>query len=117
MPKPMIPVLGKPLMEYIVDHLALHDIKKVMVNLSHNGYRIGQYFGDGARYGLQLGYSFEGHLADHDEVVPQPLGSAGALRKIQDFGGFFDETTLVLSLVTAMEPFHVHPNGATLCSP
>ena len=30
-------------------------------------------------------------------VVPKPLGSAGGMRKIQDFSGFFDETTLVIT--------------------
>ena len=95
MPKPMIPVLGKPVMEYIVEHLARHGVRELMVNLSHLGYRIEQYFGDGSRHGVHMGYSFEGYL-ENDQIVPSPVGSAGALRKIQDFGGFFDDTTVVL---------------------
>ncbi|MDH5535494.1 MAG: NDP-sugar synthase, partial [Betaproteobacteria bacterium] len=95
MPKPMIPVLGKPVMETIVEQLARHGIRDIMVNVSHLGYRIEQYFGDGRRLGVNIGYSFEGYL-DEDEIVPQPVGSAGALRRIQDFGGFFDTTTVVL---------------------
>ena len=95
LPKPMIPVPGRPVMEYIVEHLARHGVTDIMVNLSHLGYRIEQFFGDGRRFGVNIGYSFEGSLAN-GEIVPKPLGSAGALRKIQDFGSFFDETTLVL---------------------
>jgi mannose-1-phosphate guanylyltransferase len=45
---------------------------------------------------VQIGYSFEGYTNDQGEVVPEPLGSAGGIKKIQEFGGFFDETVVVL---------------------
>ncbi|MFO1413346.1 MAG: NDP-sugar synthase [Burkholderiales bacterium] len=95
LPKPMIPVLGKPVMEYLVEHLARQGVEEIMVNVSHMAPRIQQYFGDGRRFGLRIGYSFEGHL-ERGEIVATPLGSSGALRKIHDFGGFIDETTAVL---------------------
>jgi len=44
---------------------------------------------------VEIGYSYEGVL-DHGEILPRPKGSAGGMRHIQDFSGFFDETTLVL---------------------
>lgn len=95
MPKPMVPLLGKPVMEYIVEHLARQGIEEIIINVSHLAWRIEQYFGDGRRFGVRIGYSFEGHL-DGPHLIPEPVGSAGALRKIQDFGGFIDETTVVL---------------------
>lgn len=95
LPKPMIPLLGKPVMEYIVEHLAAQGVREIMVNTSHLAPSIESYFGDGRRWGVQIGYSFEGHLGEHG-LVPEPLGSAGALRKIHDFGGFIDRTTAVL---------------------
>jgi len=95
MPKPMIPIMGKPLMEYLIELLAKHGIEQIMVNLSHLPKRIEHYFGDGRRFGVEIGYSFEGHI-HNNEVVPFALGSAGGMRKIQDFGGFFDDTTIVL---------------------
>jgi mannose-1-phosphate guanylyltransferase len=95
LPKPMIPLLGKPVMEYIVEHLARQGVREIMVNTSHLAHRIEQYFGDGRRFGVHIGYSFEGHLED-GRVVPEPVGSAGALRKINDLGGFIDDTTAVL---------------------
>ncbi len=94
-PKPMIPILGKPVMEYLIEHLASYGIVEIMVNVAYNYYKIEQYFGDGHRWGVQLGYSFEG-VYEQGEVMPKPLGSAGGMRRIQDFSGFFDETTLVL---------------------
>ena len=95
LPKPMIPLLGKPVMEYIVEHLARQGVREIMVNTSHLAHRIEQYFGDGRRFGVHIGYSFEGHLED-GQLVPEPVGSAGALRKINDLGGFIDTTTAVL---------------------
>jgi mannose-1-phosphate guanylyltransferase len=46
MPKPMIPVLGKPVMEYLVEQLARHSFDQIMVNVSHLAHSIENYFGD-----------------------------------------------------------------------
>jgi mannose-1-phosphate guanylyltransferase len=96
LPKPMIPILGKPVMAYLVEHLAQHGVTDIMVNVSYLHEKIEEYFGEGHQFGVQIGYSFEGYTNDAGEVVPQPLGSAGGMKKIQEFGGFFDETTVVL---------------------
>jgi mannose-1-phosphate guanylyltransferase len=95
LPKPMIPILGKPVLEYLIEYLARYGVREIMINVSYLHEKIEQYFGDGRRFGVQIGYSFEGTMVN-GVVVPQPVGSAGGLRKIQDFSGFFDETTLVL---------------------
>lgn len=94
-PKPMIPILGKPVMEYLIEHLARHDVKEIMVNVAWHHQKIEEYFGDGSRWGVQIGYSYEG-IRDHGDILPKPLGSAGGMRRIQDFSDFFNETTLVL---------------------
>lgn len=95
LPKPMVPILGKPVMEYLIEHLARHGITEIMVNVAFHHHRIEQYFGDGSRWGVQIGYSYEG-VREHGDILPSPMGSAGGMRKIQNFSGFFDETTLVL---------------------
>jgi mannose-1-phosphate guanylyltransferase len=95
LPKPMIPILGKPVLAYLIEHLAHYGVREIMINTSYLHEKIEDYFGDGHRYGVEIGYSFEGRMVN-GKVVPHPLGSAGGIRKIQDFGGFFDETTLVL---------------------
>lgn len=96
LPKPMIPVLGKPVMAYLVEHLAKYDVTEIMVNVSYLHEKIEEFFGEGNQYGVQIGYSFEGYTNDSGEVIPEPLGSAGGMKKIQEFGGFFDDTTIVL---------------------
>ncbi|WP_377703829.1 sugar phosphate nucleotidyltransferase [Pseudoduganella sp. UC29_71] len=95
-PKPMIPILGKPVMAYLVEHLARYGITEIMVNVSYLHEKIEEYFGEGHQFGVQIGYSFEGYTNNEGEVVPEPLGSAGGIKKIQEFGGFFDDTTIVL---------------------
>ena len=95
MPKPMIPVLGKPVMEYLVEHLVRHGFDQIMVNISHLADSIEGYFGDGRRWSAEIGYSFEGHL-EGGETIAAPVGSAGGIKRIQDFGGFFDDTFLVV---------------------
>jgi mannose-1-phosphate guanylyltransferase len=96
LPKPMIPILGKPVMAYLVEHLARYGITEIMVNVSYLHEKIEEYFGEGHQFGVQIGYSFEGYTNNEGEVVPEPLGSAGGIKKIQEFGGFFDDTTIVL---------------------
>lgn len=95
LPKPMVPILGKPVMEYLIEHLARHGIKEIMVNVAFHHHKIEQYFGDGHRWGVEIGYAYEG-VREHGDVIPKPFGSAGGMRRIQDFSGFFDEPTLVL---------------------
>jgi len=96
LPKPMIPVLGKPVMAYLIEHLRKHGVTEIMVNVSHLHEKIEEYFGEGEQFGVQIGYSFEGYTKETGEVVAVPIGSAGGMKKIQDFGGFFDDTTIVL---------------------
>jgi mannose-1-phosphate guanylyltransferase len=96
LPKPMIPLLGKPVMAYLVEHLAKYGVTEIMVNVSYLHEKIEEYFGEGHQFGVQIGYSFEGYTNDDGEVVPMPIGSAGGMKKIQEFGGFFDQTTIVL---------------------
>ena len=95
LPKPMIPILGKPVMEYLVEHLARYGVDEIMVNVAYKHHKIENYFGNGSRWGVDIGYSFEGKY-EYGEITPKAMGSAGGMRKIQDFGGFFDTTTIVI---------------------
>ncbi|MGV2830112.1 sugar phosphate nucleotidyltransferase [Myxosarcina sp. GI1(2024)] len=94
-PKPLIPILQKPVMEFLLELLRQHGFDQIMVNVSHLAHEIEGYFRDGQRFGVNIGYSFEGRIVD-GELVGEALGSAGGLRKIQDFNTFFDDTFVVL---------------------
>ncbi|WP_094555885.1 NDP-sugar synthase [Synechococcus sp. 1G10] len=94
-PKPMIPILQKPVMEFLLELLREHGFTEVMVNVSHLAEEIENYFRDGQRFGVEIAYSFEGRIED-GELIGAALGSAGGLKKIQTFQPFFDDTFVVL---------------------
>jgi mannose-1-phosphate guanylyltransferase len=94
-PKPMIPILQKPVMEFLLELLREHGFTEVMVNVSHLAEEIENYFRDGQRFGVEIAYSFEGRIED-GELIGDALGSAGGLKKIQNFQRFFDDTFVVL---------------------
>ncbi|PIG94178.1 NDP-sugar synthase [Gloeocapsopsis sp. IPPAS B-1203] len=94
-PKPMIPILQKPVMEFLLELLRQHGFDQIMVNVSHLAGEIESYFRDGQHFGVQIAYSFEGRIED-GELVGEAIGSAGGMRRIQDFSPFFDDTFVVL---------------------
>ena len=85
LPKPMMPVLGRPVMEHILRLLAKHGFDDVVANLHYFPDLIRDRFGDGSAYGLRLVYSYE----------PELLGTAGGVRNVREHFG--DETFLIIS--------------------
>lgn len=69
-PKPLLPVGGRPLIEWHLDALARAGIEEVVVNVSHLRGRFAPTLGDGSRFGLSLRYSDEG---------PEPLETGGGM--------------------------------------
>jgi N-acetyl-alpha-D-muramate 1-phosphate uridylyltransferase len=63
LPKPLLPVAGKPLIVYHLEALARAGVRDVVINLSWLGDRIRDSLGDGARYGVRIVYSDEGPVA------------------------------------------------------
>ena len=59
-PKPLVPVCGKPLIAYHLESLARAGVRDVVINLSHLGSQIPAALGDGSRYGVHISYSDEG---------------------------------------------------------
>jgi NDP-sugar pyrophosphorylase family protein len=72
LPKVMIPANGKPILEYHVEILARAGIEEVFINLHYLPEAIPRHFGDGARWGVRIQYSYE----------PEILGTAGAVGKL-----------------------------------
>jgi mannose-1-phosphate guanylyltransferase len=66
MPKPMIPLVRKPVMESIIEHLSRHGFNEIYINTSYLSGHIENYFRDGERFGVEIAYSYEGELeTDH----------------------------------------------------
>lgn len=73
-PKPMIQVQGKPVLEHEIECLREQGFTDIIITVSHLGNVIMEYFGDGTKFGVKIEYYFE----------QEPLGNAGALYKIKD---------------------------------
>jgi len=84
-PKPMIPIMQKPVMEFLVELLRQHGFTEIMVNVSHLAETIQNYFRDGQKFGVQMAYSFEGKIED-GQLKGEALGSAGG--NLKDSGLF-----------------------------
>jgi mannose-1-phosphate guanylyltransferase/phosphomannomutase len=105
-PKPMVPIVGKPCMEHILELLRAHGFEDVIVTLAFLPQAIRGYFGDGDTLGLRLEYSVE----------EEPLGTAGSVRLAS---GRLDDTFLVISGdalcdvdLTALVEFHRERDAA-----
>jgi mannose-1-phosphate guanylyltransferase/phosphomannomutase len=83
-PKPLVPIVNRPVMEYLVQLLKKHGFDEIMVNLHYLGDHIQNYFGDGSRWGVKIHWSFEDQL----------WGDAGSVKRVEDF--FRDETFIVI---------------------
>jgi mannose-1-phosphate guanylyltransferase/mannose-1-phosphate guanylyltransferase/phosphomannomutase len=111
MPKPMVPVANRPVMEHILRLLARHGFDQVVANLHWFPELIRDYFGDGSELGVALSYSPEEKL----------LGTSGGVRNAAEFLG---DSFLVISGdaltdidLGAMRAFHESHDGiATLAT-
>ena len=56
LPKALVPVLGKPLLEYTLESLRSHGLTEIYISIGHLGNKIREYFGDGGRLGLKITY-------------------------------------------------------------
>jgi len=82
-PKPMVPIVNRPVMEHLVNLLKRHGFTEIMVNLYYLGDQIKDYFGDGSCWGVKIHYSEEEQL----------WGDAGSVKRCE---AFFDDTFIVI---------------------
>lgn len=75
MPKPMVPLAGKPLLEHLVRLCARFGVCDIAVNLHYLPRVVTDHFGDGGAFGVRLRYGLETEL----------LGTAGAVNSFRDF--------------------------------
>ncbi len=100
-PKPMVPVVNRPVIHHVLDNLLKHGVEEVVVNLHSHPEQVRGYCGDGSRWSLKLRYSNE----------PKLMGTAGAIKRAEGWlkgGPFFVMSGDGLSDIdlTAMYAFH-----------
>ncbi|GAB4460442.1 MAG: mannose-1-phosphate guanyltransferase [Armatimonadaceae bacterium] len=84
-PKPLVPVLNKPIAQHIIEHLRRAGITDIVVTLYYLAEEIQNYFGDGSDLGVNLIYSIE----------DTPLGTAGSVKKAENH--LNDDTFIIVS--------------------
>lgn len=85
LPKPMVPVLNRPIAEHIVNLLKRHGINEIITTLHYLPDVLRDYFQDGSDFGVTMKYSVE---------EDQPLGTAGCVKNIEQM---LDRTFIVIS--------------------
>ncbi|MGZ7043656.1 MAG: DUF4954 family protein [Methanobacterium sp.] len=83
-PKPMIPLVNKPIIQYTVDRLKRFGLKDIIMTLNYMSTNIKNYFKDGTSFGVDIKYSVE----------KWPLGTGGSVKKAQKY---IDDTFMVVS--------------------
>jgi mannose-1-phosphate guanylyltransferase / phosphomannomutase len=73
-PKPLVPLCGKPIIEHLVDWSKKYGIDEIVMMNGHMADKIIEYFGDGSKFGIKIIHSTE----------PRPLGSGGPLKYAKD---------------------------------
>ncbi|MEB3827983.1 mannose-1-phosphate guanyltransferase [Phormidium sp. CCY1219] len=85
LPKPMVPILNRPIAEHIVNLLKRHGIEEIIATLHYLPDVMRDYFQDGSEFGVQMTYAVE---------EDQPLGTAGCVKNIAEL---LDDTFFVIS--------------------
>lgn len=78
-PKPMIPICGKPILEWQIENLKACGLVDITLVIGYLGHVIKDYFGDGSKFGVDISYFIE----------ESPLGTAGALFKMPELTEVF----------------------------
>lgn len=78
-PKPMLLLGGKPIIEHNIDRLISYGIRKIYISVKYLGEQIRDYLGDGSAKGIKIEYIWE----------DEPLGTAGALSMVEKFDSDF----------------------------
>lgn len=84
-PKPSIPILNKPLLTHLIEHLAKEGFTEIVVTLGYMGHMIEEQLGDGRMFGVHIDYVYE----------HKKLGTAGSVKNAQNLLG--NEPFIVLS--------------------
>lgn len=91
MPKVMVPIMGKPLLQHLIELCKKHLITDILINLYYKPESVIEYFGDGRKFGVSITYTREDLSSSYHG--PLLLGSAGALHNMKNL---IKDTVVVL---------------------
>ncbi len=86
LPKPLVPIVGKPVMGHLIDLLRKHGVTEIMVNVQYLGQCVIDTIGDGSRYNIPVHFSREEALC----------GDAGGVKRVESFFREGDDDTFMV---------------------
>ena len=99
-PKPLIPIHGKPVLEHQINFLKKYNIRDIILSVGYMHGKIKEHFGNGSRFGVNIDYMVE----------KKPLGTAGSLGIMEDYirdsFALLNVDTLMSPNITEMYEFH-----------
>lgn len=109
-PKPMIPIHGRPYLAYQIEYLKKQNIDDIVLLVGYLGNQIIDYFGDGSKFGVNIQYSIE----------PIPLGTGGGIKNAkpylkEDFFVIYGDSFLPLNYKDVVETYIREKNIAMMC--
>jgi len=109
-PKTMIPVKGKPILEYTIDLLRENQFRDIVILIGHLGAKIKSHFGDGSRFGVKISYIEE----KKEDGTAAPLRQAKKYLKDSPFIMMYGDTLVDINLRDLVEFHQAHGGLATI---
>jgi len=102
MPKAMIPINKRPVLEYIIENLRRNDIREIVLSIGYLGDKIKEYFGDGSKFGVKITYQIQ----KKETGTIEPLLQAKKLIGNDPFIYYYGDVLTAIDLID-MADFHL----------
>ena len=107
MPKALIPLNGRPVLEHIIESLRRYDIRELVISIGYQGQKIKQHFGDGSKYGVRIIYLDQGK---NETGTAQPVLQARKIFDGQPFIVYYGDVLANVDLADMID-FHLSTNA------
>lgn len=110
-PKALIPIKGKPLLEHTIDNLKKYGFTDVIISLGHLGNKIRDYFSDGSRFGVKISYLEQ---SKKNSGTAQPVREAWTVLNDKTFLLIYGDVLAEIDMRDLLEFHHNHKGVVTL---
>lgn len=107
MPKALIPLNGRPVLEHIIESLRRYDIRELVISIGYQGQKIKQHFGDGSKYGVRITYLDQGRS---ETGTAQPVLQAKKFFNNQPFVVYYGDVLANIDLADMID-YHLSTNA------
>lgn len=106
MPKAMIPINNRPVLEHVIENLRRNDIRDIIISIGHLGEKIKEHFGDGSKFGVKISYQTQ----KKETGTIEPILQAQKLIGNEPFLLYYGDVLTSIDLLD-MADFHLSGGG------